>query len=184
MLITASSVYNLRSKRGLPLVNQILGWVVLSKSLVPPSSSLPTNCRLTALHPPSVANNCFLTASASLFPFVYPMKHQTPHSKILSYFLAFSACFVILSISVEGLFFLSYSALLVVWVEIEAAIRPSPSRTDKATETPPEAGGGTSGSATTVAGYQPRADDLRIALFFLFFVQVAFFGTGNVASIS
>jgi len=36
----------------------------------------------------------------------------------------------------------------------------------------------------TVAGYQPKPDDLRIALFFLFFVQVAFFGTGNVASIS
>jgi hypothetical protein len=37
---------------------------------------------------------------------------------------------------------------------------------------------------TRPVGYLPRADDLRIALFFLFFVQVAFFGTGNVASIS
>lgn len=114
------------------------------------------------------------TVSASLFPFVYPIKHRNPYSKILSYFLAFSACFVILSISVEGLFFLSYSALLIVWVEVEAAIRSSPSQTV------------TAGKATTmgVARYQPRADDLRIALFFLFFVQVAFFGTGNVASIS
>ena len=132
-----------------------------------------------------------LTVSASLFPFVYPAKHHTPHSKILSYFLAFSACFVILSISVEGLFFLSYSALLVVWVEVEVAIRPSTSRTDKPTEVPAEGRGGTSGvamagetKARVVAKYQPRTDDLRIALFFLFFVQVAFFGTGNVASIS
>ena len=91
---------------------------------------------------------------------------------------------MILSISVEGLFFLSYSALLVVWVEVEVAIRPSTSRTDKPTEVPAEGRGGTSGVAMVAAKYQPRADDLRIALFFLFFVQVAFFGTGNVASIS
>jgi len=121
---------------------------------------------------------------------VCPVKHRSPHSKILSYFLAFSACFVILSISVEGLFFLSYSALLVVWVEVEVAIRPSLSRTGRATEAERGGEGGTDGTTpgktTTarVACYRPRADDLRIALFFLFFVQVAFFGTGNVASIS
>lgn len=93
---------------------------------------------------------------------------------------------MILSISVEGLFFVSYSALLVVWVEIEVAIRPSPSLPNKpkGEATKEEEGGVVTGKETKVAGYQPRADDLRIALFFLFFVQVAFFGTGNVASIS
>lgn len=79
---------------------------------------------------------------------------------------------MILSISVEGLFFLSYSALLVVWVEVEAALRSPPSKAE------------TVKMAEDPVGYQHRADDLRIALFFLFFVQVAFFGTGNVASIS
>jgi hypothetical protein len=119
--------------------------------------------------------------SASLFPFLYRVKHQDPYSKILSYFLAFSACFVILSISVEGLFFLSYSALLVVWVEVEAAIRSPLPRFDT---TKGIAGGKNEGVNAVVVGYHPRADDLRIALFFLFFVQIAFFGTGNVASIS
>jgi phosphatidylinositol glycan class N len=118
-----------------------------------------------------------------LFPFARPPKLRDPYSKILSYFLAFSACFVILSISVEGLFFVSYSALLVVWVEVEAAIRAPPSPTNQ--------GQGAKGKAVagkktkeSAAGYQLQADDLRVALFFLFFVQVAFFGTGNVASIS
>lgn len=31
ILVTASSVYHLQSKRGLPLVNQILGWVILGE---------------------------------------------------------------------------------------------------------------------------------------------------------
>jgi len=35
-----------------------------------------------------------------------------------------------------------------------------------------------------IKSYTFQPDDLRIALFFLFFVQTAFFGTGNVASIS
>jgi len=96
---------------------------------------------------------------------------------------------VILSISVEGLFFLSYSALLVVWVEVEVAIRSPTPQTD--TTNTADAGGtneaATIGKTMTtmrVVRYQPKADDLRISLFFLFFVQVAFFGTGNVASIS
>ena len=98
---------------------------------------------------------------------------------------------MILSISVEGLFFLSYLALLVVWVEVEVALRPSTSRTGKPTEAPAEGRGGTSGvamagetKAMVAAKYQPKTDDLQIALFFLFFVQFAFFETGNVASIS
>ena len=149
-------------------MNQILGWVALGKNTIFLFSLIADD----TTHP--CCDPSLFTVSASLFPFAFPVKHQHPYSKILSYFLAFSACFVILSISVEGLFFLSYSALLVVWVEIEAAvrIRSSPS------------GDGKTAEAGPTGGYQPRADDLRIALFFLFFVQVAFFGTGNVASIS
>jgi phosphatidylinositol glycan class N len=52
--------------------------------------------------------------------------------------------------------------MLFAWIEIEAALRPTrtapPHHNDK---------------------YRFQADDMRIALFFLFFVQIAFFGTGK-----
>ncbi|OBZ74872.1 GPI ethanolamine phosphate transferase 1 [Grifola frondosa] len=117
MVITSSSVSSLRAKLGLPILNQISGWIIL--------------------------------LAASVVPFVVRTKHSNPVARLLTFFLAFSVCFVVLSISVEGLFYLMAGV-----------------------------------DAKSASWYHPRADDLRIAVFFLFFVQVAFFGTGNVASIS
>ena len=101
---------------------------------------------------------------ASLLPFLSRGGHHTAFSKFLVYFLGFGPCFVILSISVEGLFYVAYSLTLVSWVMVEFAVRngsPSPS------------------SSKVGKVYQFQVDDLRIALFFLFFVQVGFFGTGK-----
>ncbi|KAL1675871.1 Phosphatidylinositolglycan class N-domain-containing protein [Schizophyllum commune] len=158
MLVTASSVRSLQAKLGLPLVNQVVGWIVLILS--------------------------------TLTPFLAPVKHNNPDSKILMYFMGFGTCFVLLSISVEGLFYVAYTATLGVWVEVEAALRDasggksasssagtlSSSGADKTSPAKPDEA--TKGQSSFVV------DDLRIALFFLFFVQVGFFGTGNVASIS
>lgn len=81
-------------------------------------------------------------------------------------FLAFSPVFIILTISYEGLFYVAFSATLATWVRLEHRIystsHPNP---------PPV----------------PRAltlSDTRIALFFLYLLQSAFFSTGNIASIS
>ncbi|PBK89805.1 WD40 repeat-like protein [Armillaria gallica] len=88
-------------------------------------------------------------------------------SKILMYFLVFGPCFVILSISVEGMFYVAYSMTLLCWIEVESSLRNAqPSKPENAQV------------------YRFQVDDLRIVLFFLFFVQVGFFGTGNLASIS
>lgn len=100
---------------------------------------------------------------ASAFPFVYNTRRLLGLARLVVFFLAFSVCFVILSISVEGLFYFAFSATLLSWVEVEATVRSS--------RIP--------GGAMKLSAYKPRADDLRIALFFLFFVQVAFFGTGK-----
>lgn len=97
---------------------------------------------------------------------------SSPEGRILSYFLAFSVCFVILSISVEGLFYAAYSVTLYVWTAVEVAVRKA--RTNKS-----ESGSRAEFQGSRDVVYVPQADDLRIAVFFLFFVQVGFFGTGK-----
>ncbi|OAX38080.1 PigN-domain-containing protein [Rhizopogon vinicolor AM-OR11-026] len=104
---------------------------------------------------------------SSIYPFISQAQHHTPASRIVSLFLGFGVCFVILSISVEGLFYAAFTCNLLLWIEVEAAVRLNGA-----------------GAVSSKQGYEFRTDDIRIALFFLFFVQVAFFGTGNVASIS
>ncbi|KAJ6601273.1 Phosphatidylinositolglycan class N-domain-containing protein [Mycena vulgaris] len=137
MLITSSSVYHLQAKLGLPLLNQVAGWIVLTV--------------------------------ASTLPFLSRVRHAGAQSKLLMYFLAFGPCFVFLSISVEGLFYVAYSVTLASWIEVERSLRSDLDRGKK---------------MKSVSQYRFQPDDIRIALFFLFFVQVGFFGTGNVASIS
>jgi len=107
---------------------------------------------------------------ASLFPF-FLAAPRTAEGRLLTYFLSFCPCFVILSIRAEGLFYLSYCMTLYVWTLVEEDVRPKKTGNDR----------------DEGSGWNPRRlsrDDIRIALFFLFFVQVGFFGTGNVASIS
>ncbi len=100
MITTASSAQNLQAKLGLPLRNQVIGWVVL-------------------------------VVSATL-PFLHLPMHRTISSRVLTYFLGFDS----------------------------------------------SSDGGKEGQ-TKPGGYRFQLDDLRIALFFLFFVQVGFFGTGK-----
>ena len=90
--------------------------------------------------------------------------------KLLTLFLAFAPCFIILSICAEGLFYVSYCAALYVWVEVECVLRPVKASAE---------GKDSFKKETVDSVYQPRTDDIRIALFFLFFVQIAFFGTGK-----
>jgi phosphatidylinositol glycan class N len=99
-------------------------------------------------------------------------------------FLTFSPTFIILAISYEGLFYFVFCMTLVTWVRLEHAIYVhTPGSTlvshNKKADT----------ATATVEGrtYHYRAltlSDTRVALFFFFLLQSAFFSTGNVASIS
>ncbi|OSX56657.1 hypothetical protein POSPLADRAFT_1076538 [Postia placenta MAD-698-R-SB12] len=116
---------------------------------------------------PVMLSRRILFAVAPAVPLFRRYRGSDAFLRILPFFLGLSVCFVILAISVEGLFFCAFSATLLLWVYVEAAFRGEAGQRPK-----------------DLSSYKPKADDLRIAVFFLFFVQVAFFGTGNVASIS
>ncbi|KAI6115533.1 Phosphatidylinositolglycan class N-domain-containing protein [Pisolithus croceorrhizus] len=115
-----------------------------------------------------------ILVSSSVYPFTSKVRHPSPTSKILSFFLAFAVCFVVLSINVEGLFYSAYACNLLLWIEIETLVR-TPDTSNR---------NGSVADQQSSIFYRFRVDDIRIALFFSFYVQVAFFGTGNVASIS
>lgn len=132
------------------------------------------------------------TGSSLALPFfhrLYPNSHYL--HRLMVIFLTFSPTFIILTISWEGLFYFAFCMTLVTWVRLEHAIyvhmagvyAKSASSNGSATEK------AAPNATTTVDGqtYKYRAltvSDARVALFFFFLLQSAFFSTGNVASIS
>ncbi|KAL1954418.1 hypothetical protein VTO42DRAFT_1188 [Malbranchea cinnamomea] len=143
--VTRSTIASLQAKKGLPLGNQVVGWIALITPL--------------------------------LLPFVhklYPNSHYL--HRLVVIFLAFSPTFIILTISYEGLFYFVFCVSLVIWVELEHRLfeKTSPNKTIS-----------TKSSGTAQNPYRSLSlSDARIALFFFFLLQAAFFSTGNIASIS
>jgi GPI ethanolamine phosphate transferase 1 len=94
-------------------------------------------------------------------------------------FLAFAPTFIILTISYEGLFYVIFFATLVIWSELETRVAIS-------ANTPIPSTNGVNGhtSLSKSSFRKLTLSDARIALFFFVLLQVGFFGTGNIASIS
>lgn len=93
--------------------------------------------------------------------------------RLLTLFMAFAPTFIILTISYEGLFYISFFAILMVWLYLEnqfslASQKQSSKKDLKKDKT----------------SKQITFNEIRISLFFFYLSQVAFFGTGNIASIS
>lgn len=122
--------------------------------------------------------NWTLLVVPSILPYIMTTPHHTTSSKLLMYFLGFAPCFIILSISVEGLFFITYSAALLCWVVSEKIMRYPE------TLQHPSSVNGKVLKGKSEGGYVFNIGDVRMALVFLFFVHLGFFGIGNVASIS
>ena len=160
VVVTRSSIASLQAKRGLPLGNQVVGWLVLSASVI--------------------------------LPFVHriaPNKHYLHRLVII--FLTFSPAFVLLTISYEGLFYVTFCFTLLAWVRLEHAIQLHTSRKPQANSTSMANVITITSTSQTSENLHPEQTfralslpDLRRALFFLFFLQSGFFSTGNIASIS
>ncbi|THC99234.1 hypothetical protein EYZ11_001322 [Aspergillus tanneri] len=157
LIVTRSSAASIQAKQGLPLGNQVVGWFVLVASLL-----LPFLHRL------------------------YPRSHYL--HRLMVIFLTFSPTFIILTISYEGLFYFVFCMTVITWVRLEHAIyvHTHAKEEGKGSATPKRA---STESTTIVQGqtYRYRAlgiSDARVALFFFFLLQSAFFSTGNIASVS
>ncbi|KKK23926.1 GPI-anchor biosynthetic protein [Aspergillus ochraceoroseus] len=163
-IVTKSSIVSLQAKQGLPFGNQVVGWSVLVASLL-----LPFLHRL------------------------YPNSHYL--HRLIVLFLTFSPTFIILTISYEGLFYFVFCMTLITWVRLEHAtyIHTTATPLKRKNGTVPTnsvaSKGMSTGATAIVEGetYQFRTlsvSDARVALFFFFLLQSAFFSTGNIASIS
>ncbi|KAF8416965.1 Phosphatidylinositolglycan class N-domain-containing protein [Tirmania nivea] len=159
MIVTQSSVRSLQAKQGLALGNQVVGWALLILSLT--------------------------------VPFLHGLLRPHTHyfHRLVVFFLTFSPTFVILTISYEGLFYVAFCITLVTWVRIENLVfkssAPATRRSAKNPEMVIPDGTPTPKEQAVVLVFRPlNLADTRVALFFFFLIQIAFFGTGNIASIS
>lgn len=163
LIVTRSSATSLQARQGLPFGNQVVGWGVLVASLLLP-----------------------------FFHRLYPNGHYIHRLMVL--FLTFSPTFIILTISYEGLFYFVFCMTLITWVRLEHAIyvhtaapvAPSHSADNDASTVPKKP---STEASVSVEGqnYRYRSlslSDTRVALFFFFLLQSAFFSTGNIASVS
>ncbi|KAL4877330.1 Phosphatidylinositolglycan class N-domain-containing protein [Aspergillus karnatakaensis] len=157
LIVTRSSVAFIQAKEGPPFGNQVVGWGVFGFSLLMP-----------------------------FFHRLYPSSHYLHRLMIL--FLTFAPTFIILTISYEGLFYFVFCMTLVTWVRLEhATYMHTANPPAEQTSTPPNVA--SVSATTTVDGETYRfrtlsVSDARVALFFFFLLQSAFFSTGNIASVS
>ncbi|KAK5822753.1 Phosphatidylinositolglycan class N-domain-containing protein [Linnemannia elongata] len=170
-VIVNDTVKSLAAHEGLPLLNQTLSWIIL-----------------------------FITGS---IPFVYGARSSQHYLlRMVIIYLSFAPIFILLSTSYESIFYFCLSATLLSWLMLERKIYSASEmqplsdtlHSEKrgltgASSSSSTGNSSSSGNEATVAtadypirGLSPK--DARPAIFFLFFINVAFFGTGNVASLA
>ncbi|KAF9363165.1 Glycosyl phosphatidyl inositol anchor synthesis [Mortierella sp. NVP85] len=155
-----STVRSLAAHEGLPLLNQVLSWAII-----------------------------FVSGS---IPFVYGARSNQHYLlRMVVIYLSFAPTFVLLATSYESIFYFFLSTTLLSWLMLERKIysasemQPLSDTISSEKRTMASPSSSTSQVVTLenpTRGLGPK--DARLAIFFLFFINVAFFGTGNVASLA
>ncbi|KAI8800970.1 Phosphatidylinositolglycan class N-domain-containing protein [Cladochytrium replicatum] len=178
-LVVISTSYALEKKEGLPLLNSLMSWSILGITLAMPSID-------------SVRRG------------------QHFLRRLVVIYLSFAPIFILLSISYEVLFYVAFSVTVLLWLLLERQLYSETAKqslsqdysdvvSGRSSSSDVSTSSGSSSSRRTASSVENSPSspptqstaqrvltlaDLRLASFFLFFINVAFFGTGNIASIS
>jgi phosphatidylinositol glycan class N len=158
MIVTKSSIGYIQARQGLPLGVLVVGRATLLVSLL-----LPQLHRL------------------------YPNSNYI--HRLVVIFLQFAPTFIILTISYEGLFYFAFCLCLFSWMRLEHQVylhtNAHPDTTSATPITPAMDAAATRLDSIKKGDYRSLTlADARIALFFFFFIQSAFFSASNIASVS
>ncbi|CAJ2513751.1 Uu.00g018700.m01.CDS01 [Anthostomella pinea] len=164
------------------LIGVQIGLIILAM-LVTRSSALSLQAKLGLPRGNQVVGWLVMVVSL-LMPLAHRFQPNNHYlQRLLVIFLTFAPTFVILTISYEGLFYLTFCLTLVTWVRLEhhgyvysQEAAEKPNQPDSIAETAVE---------VVTSQFRPLGlSDARVALFFFVLLQSAFFSTGNIASIS
>jgi phosphatidylinositol glycan class N len=160
MIVTNSSIGYIQARQGLPVGVLVVGWATLLGSLFIPQ-----------LHG------------------LYPNSHYV--HRLVVIFLQFSPTFIILSISYEGLFYFAFCMCLFSWMRLEHQVYLHTTTNAKSTTITSDPAQPTMDAASSRLSSMQKGEyrqltlaDARISLFFVFFIQSAFFSASNIASVS
>lgn len=155
LYIINGTASSLQRKLGLPVINQYGSWTILLSSFLLP-----------------------LINSSNLAV------------RLWSVVIALSSVFLLMSTAYEGLFLLVLSLLMGTWLLCEHKLSGKTlntlleTRLSSSNSAPQPAWKVLTEGLDTATARKLTLEDLRIAYFFVFFIVVAFFGTGNIASIN
>jgi len=161
IIVTRSTIASLQAKKGLPLGNQVVGWLVLISSLV-----LPFIHRLSP-------NHHYLHRLVVIFLTFSPSFILLTISYEGLFYFAFGATLLTWVRLEHAISLHTSSSVDPAFATDNGTTVTIPSKTPHSTTLPP-----------TTTFRTLSLPDLRRALIFLFLLQSAFFSTGNIASIS
>lgn len=144
------------------LVVQVI--LVAAMTLVTNKSVLSLQNREGLPYDSQVGGWVIFVLSIVVLPFCHYLKPNSNYRvRMLLIYLTFAPAFIILTISFESFFYFLFTAYIAQWIEVEVEIKEK-----------------NDGSKNAENWLQL----LRVSVIGFFLMQVAFFGTGNVASIS